>query len=113
MEDAPVKTSSMSEQRAPLLRAAVGFALVPPSEPELQLLHGWLDSWRGIGDVVRGMARQGWDVQTHGIRRRTLARPSSSPVRRTQSSADQPGRPTPGRAVQRAAWETLAKAEAR
>src|SRR5262245_46837973 len=33
----------------------VGFALVPPSEPELRLRHRWLDSWRGIGD---GMAPQ-------------------------------------------------------
>jgi hypothetical protein len=38
-------------------------ALVPPTEPELQLVHRWLDSWRGVGDVVRGMARQGWDLQ--------------------------------------------------
>jgi hypothetical protein len=38
--------------------AVVGFALVPPTEPELHLLHRWLDTWRGIGDVVRGMARQ-------------------------------------------------------
>jgi len=36
---------------------------VPPDEPELRLLHRWLDCWRGIGDVVRGMARQGWDLQ--------------------------------------------------
>jgi hypothetical protein len=34
-----------------LLRAAIGFALVPPTEPELRLLHRWLDSWRGVGDV--------------------------------------------------------------
>ena len=35
------------------LRATVGFALVQSSEPELRLLHRWLDNWRGIGDVVR------------------------------------------------------------
>ena len=40
------------DSRARLLRAAVGFALVPPTEPELRLLHRWLDSWRGVGDVV-------------------------------------------------------------
>src|SRR5262249_4471657 len=44
------------DSRGRLLRAAVGFALVPPSEPELQLRHRWLDCWRGVGDVVRGMA---------------------------------------------------------
>jgi len=26
-------------------------------------LRSWLDSWRGIGDVVHGMARQGFDLQ--------------------------------------------------
>jgi hypothetical protein len=39
--------------RARLLRAAVGFALAPATEPELRLLHRWLDSRRGVGDVVR------------------------------------------------------------
>jgi hypothetical protein len=32
-------------------------------QTELRLLHRWLDSWRGIGDVVVRMARQGWDLQ--------------------------------------------------
>jgi hypothetical protein len=50
----------MLDQRARLLRAAVGFACLPPTEPELRLLHQWLDCWRGVGDVVRGMARRGW-----------------------------------------------------
>jgi hypothetical protein len=36
---------------------------VPQTEPELRLVHRWLDSWRGIGDVIVGMARQGWDLQ--------------------------------------------------
>jgi hypothetical protein len=47
------------EQRADLPRAAVGFALVPPTEPERQMLHHWFDNWRGVSDVVRGMARRG------------------------------------------------------
>jgi hypothetical protein len=50
------------DQRARLLRAAVGFALVPPTEPELRVLHQWLDCWRGVGDVVTGMKRQGYEV---------------------------------------------------
>jgi len=28
-----------------------------------RLLHGWLDSWRGIDHVVAGTARQGRDAQ--------------------------------------------------
>jgi hypothetical protein len=39
-------------------RAAVG--LVLPTEPELRLLQRWLDCWRGVGDVVTGMKRQGY-----------------------------------------------------
>ena len=30
--------------------------------PALQALHQWLDSWRGIGDLERGMHRQGFDL---------------------------------------------------
>jgi hypothetical protein len=53
----------VTDARVRLLRAAVGFALLPPTEPELQLLHRWLDIWRGIGDVVAGMARQDYDLE--------------------------------------------------
>jgi hypothetical protein len=38
-------------------------ARAPPTEPELQLLHRWLGSWRGIGDIVAGMARQDYDLE--------------------------------------------------
>ena len=31
--------------------------------PVLGALRSWLDSWRGIGDVERGMAHQGYDLQ--------------------------------------------------
>src|SRR5437867_6209516 len=58
------------------------------TEPELRMLHSWLDSWRAIGDVLRGMARQGWDVQLIG---------------------GTAWEPTPWRAVQRAAWAALAR----
>ena len=50
----------MLDSRTRLLRAALGFALVLPTEPELRLLHRWLDCWRGVGDVVAGMNRQGY-----------------------------------------------------
>ena len=35
------------------------FGLVPPTEPELCVLN----RWRGVGDVVTGMYRQGFDLQ--------------------------------------------------
>jgi len=52
-----------ADRRRSTLLAALGFALVPPTEPELLLLHRWLDSWRGIGDLVAGMARQEHDLE--------------------------------------------------
>jgi hypothetical protein len=30
--------------------------------PELRLVHQWLACWRGVGDVVVGMHRQGYGV---------------------------------------------------
>ena len=55
----------MLDQRGQLLRAALGFSTLPlPSyDRDVHALRSWLDSWRGIGDVERGMARQGYDVQ--------------------------------------------------
>jgi hypothetical protein len=42
------------------LRAALGFLRLPPTEPELGLLHRVFDSWSGLGQVVLGMRRQGF-----------------------------------------------------
>lgn len=53
----------MLDSRALLLRAALGFTSLEPRDPELRLLHHWLDSWSGIGHVVAGMARQGYDLE--------------------------------------------------
>jgi len=51
------------DTRGRLRRAALGFLSVAPREPELQLLHRCFDNWRGIGDVVAGMARQEYDLE--------------------------------------------------
>jgi hypothetical protein len=53
----------MSDNRRELLRAALGFLAVEPRAPELQLLHRCFDTWRGIGDVVAGLARQDFDLE--------------------------------------------------
>ena len=47
------------------MRAALGFAglLRPSYDRALWALRFWLDSWCGIGDVERGMERQGYDLQ--------------------------------------------------
>ena len=58
------------DRRARRLRAAVGSALVPPDEPELRLLHSWLDCWRVVGDVVTGMNRQGFWLHLRNVEAR-------------------------------------------
>ena len=35
-------------ERAKSLHAALGFLQLPSREPELQLLHRWLDTWTGL-----------------------------------------------------------------
>jgi hypothetical protein len=65
----------MLDQRGRLLRAAVGFAGCPMPSYD-RALHGlrtWLDSWAGIGHVVVGMARQGYDLQLTRYDERRLA----------------------------------------
>jgi hypothetical protein len=49
--------------RGPLLLAALGFLSLAPRERELRLLHNCFDTWRGIGDIVAGMARQEYDLE--------------------------------------------------
>jgi hypothetical protein len=58
-------TSVMLDRRGRLLFATVSAAVLPPlpDEPAVRALHGWLDTWRGIGDLEAGMARRGYDLQ--------------------------------------------------
>ena len=101
----------VSDQRGRLLVAALEFAGLPrPSyDRALWALRFWLDSWRGIGDVERGMERQGFDLQltrydekgwrptfyTTGIEHSITSATASAWVR------------TPWHATQRAAWAAL------
>ena len=47
--------------------AALGFAQLPSQAPELQLLHRWLDTWSGLGDITVGMARRGYRLSLSHI----------------------------------------------
>jgi hypothetical protein len=49
--------------RRGLLHAAVSFLILDASAPEQRLLHRCFDNWCGIGHVIAGMHRQGYDVQ--------------------------------------------------
>ena len=60
------KTESLptvTERLAKLLLVTLEAARLDFNLPVLAALRSWLDSWRGIGDVERGMARQGYDLQ--------------------------------------------------
>src|SRR3989449_7236547 len=107
--------SSVLDQRGQLLRAALGFAGLPrPSyDRSLWALRFWLDSWRRIGDVERGMARQGYDLQlTRYDEKGWRATFYTSGMEHSITSATASAwEPTPWRAVQGAARDALRQAE--
>jgi hypothetical protein len=97
--------------------AALGYNALPRISPgrdsALQALHQWLDSWRGIGDLERGMHRQGFDL--HLVReadegwRATFF--GSGKVHSLPAATGTAWEKTPWLAVQRAAARTLEKKE--
>ena len=103
----------MTDQRTRLLRTAVGFALVPPNEPELRVLHRWLDCWGGVGDVVTGMKRQGYEVSIgdHGSGVWIATFYEGHGGYEALNAAGTAQVATPWGAVQRAARDTLNKKE--
>ena len=84
---------------------------MPLTEPELRLLHRRLDSWRGVGDVVLGMHRKGYDVQlTQYDERGWRATFYTTGMEHSATSASASAfEETPWRAIQRAASDTLNK----
>jgi hypothetical protein len=107
--------SSDLDRRRALLCAAVGFArleLVPPP-PELGPLKCWLGSWAGIGAVITGMLRQGFDVDLRSHQHRLHDRGWRANFLH-HDHVDHPwvGQvvrfyATPGEAVWAASWEAL------
>jgi len=97
--------------RRAVLTAALGFAALRPDAPPavLAALHGWLDSWRGLGHVVAGMERQGYDLELsrlNGLGWRASFYVSGR-IHSFTATTGTAFEPTPWRAVQRAAWRAL------
>jgi hypothetical protein len=49
------------------LRAALAFLRLPPTEPELQLLHRCFDNWHGLGLMTVGVERLGYRLSLSHI----------------------------------------------
>jgi hypothetical protein len=100
----PDLTRHLTRRRS-LLTAALGFALLRTRDgsapPETEALRKWLDNWRGIGDVVTGMNRQGYMLHLSNVDASTWR---ATFGREPMLSADGFGTgPTPWTAVQVAA----------
>jgi hypothetical protein len=98
----------MIDRRRALLVAALAAVRVTSREPVLLVVHAWLDSWRGIGSMVVGMARHGYDLSLTSDRdewRATFLHRSHL----TQSWIGQvlTWCTTPWQAVQEAAWRAI------
>jgi hypothetical protein len=76
---------------------------------EIDTLRRWLDSWPGVGAVVAGMARQGYDLQlTRYDERGWRATFYTSGMEHSPTSTTGTGwERSPWHATQRAAWEAL------
>jgi hypothetical protein len=100
-------------QRLATLLATLGFLSPEPREPELQRLHRCFDTWRGIGDVVAGMARQEHDLELrryNGQGWRAMFFLSGFEHSRT-ADAGSAWAPSPWEAAQRAARDALRSRE--
>lgn len=95
--------------RRGVLSAALGFALLDAHAREVRLLHSWLSTWSGIGHVIVGMHRQGYDVQlTEYDNRGWRATFYVTGMEHSATSATASAfEVTPWEAVQRAAWRAL------
>src|SRR5207247_9807792 len=100
-------------RRRALLTAALGFTVLDPRERELRLLHAWLDTWRGVGDVVSGMKRQGYEVSLgdHGSGHWIAVFYAGHGGYQPLEAAGTAQAPAPWAAVQRAAWAARARGE--
>src|SRR5947208_4173559 len=95
--------------RRATLAAALGLLALEPRAPELQLLHRWLHSWRGIGDVIVGMQRHGYQVSLgkHGAGQWIAVFYVGHGGQQAIEAAGTAQAATPWTAGQRVAWQAL------
>src|SRR5439155_11654158 len=105
----------MADRRGRLLLVTLEAARLDADVPVLWALRSWLDSWRGIGAVERGMERQGFDLQlTRYDERGWRATFYTTGMKHSPTSATGSAwEPTPWRAVQGAARDALRRGETR
>ena len=104
----------MTDRLGRLLLVTLEAAREDADLPVLGALRSWLNSWRGIGDVERGMVRQGYDLQLtrydeKGWRATFYTTGMEHSITSATGSAWER---TPWHATQRAAGEALTKAYA-
>jgi hypothetical protein len=101
----------MSSRRLASLRAALAFLRLHANAPELELLHRWLDTWTGLGQVVVGVERQGLMLSLTHIAeaewRAVFMGPNPMVAPKDFGVAS-----TPWGAVQMAAWAAVRRIEA-
>jgi hypothetical protein len=97
---------SPEDRRRANLTAALGFLRLPPTEPELQLLHRWLDNWTCVGLITVGIERHRMRLSLSHIAdgewRAMFMGENALLAPRGFGVA-----PTPWGAVQRAAWAAV------
>lgn len=97
------------DRRRLLLRAALGFLQLAPRAPELRLLHRWLDTWSGLGAIVAGLHRLGYDLHLTQYGDDTWRATFFVTGFAHSIVGGSAWEPTPWTAVQRAAWAALNK----
>ena len=101
--------SHVSDHLGRLLFVTLEAARVDADLPVLGALRSWLNSWRGIGAVERGMAHQGYDLQLTRYDERGW-RANFYPSGIAHSVVSGTGwAETPWRAVQWAAWAAVGR----
>ena len=102
----------MTDRLGRLLLVTLEAARVDADAPVLGALRSWLNSWRGIGDIERGMERQGFDLQlTRYNEKGWRATFYTTGMEHSITSATASvWERTPWHATERAAWEALKKA---